>query len=994
MTSQPDTPNPSPIDLDAIRNRLANAQGPQFWRSLDELADTPEFRQWVDHEFTPGTSEWSNPSSRRRVLQLLGATLGLAGLTACTKQPPEKIVPYVNAPEDQIPGVPMFFATALPLAGYAQGVLVESHTGRPVKVEGNTEHPSSLGATDVYRQAAPWSLWDPDRSQSTLFEGRMSSWQRFQENLLLMREQLLATRGEGFRLLTETITSPTLYAWLKQFLTAFPQAKWYQYEPVSRDAALAGTKLAFGEPVNAVYNLEAADIIVSLDADFLYGMPGSVAYARQFAKRRRPGNGEATRLYMVEPSPTVTGSNADHRMGMTSAEVENFARALAAAVGTGTPAATTKATAMVAALAKELNAKKGASVVIPGEQQSPAVHALAAAMNAALGNIGKTVTYTEPIEFNADGQYAGLKALCDEMRGGQVNTLLVLGGNPMYHAPADLNFGEAFRKVKVRVHLGEYEDETSAVCHWHVPQAMALESWGDLRAHDGSVTVQQPLIQPLYEGRTTLEILAVLLDKAGRTNYDLVKEYWQTVQAPQGATQAFNDAFQKTIHDGIMPSTALPAKNVAVRKEFAASLPAATTGSGVEINIRPCPSVFDGRFANNAWLQELPRPMTKLVWDNAVMLSPGKAQQLGLKVGDVVEIRAEGRVVKGPIWWVPGQADEAVTVHLGYGRTRGGKIQEGVGFNVNALRTSDKPWRLNGELRKTGDSQAMVSTQDHQKMEGRQLVRIGTFEEHKKKPDFAQEEENGKHLFSLYPGWDYTSYSWGMAIDLNACIGCNACTIACQAENNIAVVGKDQVSRGREMHWIRVDRYYEGKVDDPGIYHQPVPCMHCDNAPCEGVCPVAATSHSSEGLNQMTYNRCVGTRYCSNNCPYKVRRFNFFLYQDWDTTSLHGLRNPDVSVRSRGVMEKCSYCVQRINAARITAEVEGRKIKDGEVLTACQQVCPAEAIIFGDMNDPNSKIAKYKKDTRNYGLLTELNTRPRTTYLARLRNPNPELEKS
>ena len=989
MSSQPNIP--TQLDLDAIRARLASKTGPEFWRSLEEAAETPEFRALVDHEFTSGTSEWSNPTSRRRLLHLLGASLGLAGLTACTKQPPEKIVPYVNGPEDQIPGVPLLFATALPLAGYAQGVLVESHQGRPTKVEGNPQHPDSLGSTDPYRQAMVLDMWDPDRSQGTLREGRPSSWQRFQETLNMLREQLLATRGEGFRLLTETVTSPTLYAWMKQFLTAYPQAKWYQYEPVSRAEALAGTKMAFGEPVNAVYNLANADVIVSLDADFLYRFPGSVAYSRQFAGRRRADASNPNRLYVVEPCPSNTGAMADHRLPLTSAEVESFARALAAELGLGTAAATTKASGYLKAIVKDLSEHKGTSVVIPGEHQSAAVHALAAAINVVLGNAGKTVTYTEPIEFNPASQYADLNALVGEMKAGQVNTLLVLGGNPMYTAPADSGFAEAFRKVKLRMHLGDYEDETSAVCHWHVPQAMALESWGDVRAYDGTVTVQQPLIQPIYEGRSTIEIVAVLLDKGGRPVYELVREYWQQALS---SPADFGDQFQKTIHDGVLPNSALPAKNVAVRKEMAGEIGEAKAGSGTEINVRPCPSVFDGRFANNSWLQELPRPLTKLVWDNAVLMSPGTAQQLGVTNGDVVEMRVDGRTIKGPVWMLPGHADAAVTVHLGYGRTRGGKIANGVGFNANLLRTSAKPWVLRGEVRKTGDRQTLVSTQDHNSMENRHLVRYSSFADYKKTPDFAQAPDKGKHLLSLYPEFEYKGYSWGMAIDLNSCTGCNACTIACQAENNIPVVGKDQVIRGRDMHWIRVDRYFEGKLDNPEIHHQPVTCMHCDNAPCEGVCPVAATTHSEEGLNQMTYNRCVGTRYCANNCPYKVRRFNFFLYNDWDTQSLFGVRNPDVSVRSRGVMEKCTYCVQRINSARITAEVEGRKIKDGEVVTACQQVCPTQAIVFGDMNDPSAQISRMKKDSRNYGLLIDLNTRPRTTYLAKLRNPNPEIEKA
>jgi molybdopterin-containing oxidoreductase family iron-sulfur binding subunit len=1003
MSSQPNLP--TPFNLDAIRARLADSKGPEFWRSLEEVAETPEFQSYLDHEFTDGASEWSDPVSRRRIVQLLGASLGLAGLTACTKQPPEKIVPYVNAPEDIVPGKPLFFATAIPLGGVADGVLVESHMGRPTKIEGNPQHPSSLGSTSVYTQAATLGLYDPDRSQAVLREGRHSTWNRFQETANMLREQLLSTKGAGFRLLTETVTSPTLAAWFKDFAAAFPEARIHHYEPNSRDSARTGAKLAFGEAVNTVYSFDKADVVVSLDADFMAALPGSVRYARDFMSRRKPA-GEATkmnRLYVLEPSPSITGAAADHRLALSSAEVENFARALAAELGCGTPAATTKASAWLKAVAKDLGEHKGASIVVAGDQQSPAVHALAHAINAALGNVGKTLSYTDPLEAFPVDQYASLKQLVADMDSGNVNTVLVAGGNPLYNVPADVNFKDSFRKVKLRIHLGEYDDETSAVCHWHIPMAHALESWGDFRAYDGAITIQQPLIAPLYEGRQLIEILAVLLDKGGREVRDLVKENW----AKQSKAADFDDQWQKWVHDGWVAGSALPAKNAAVRKELAASLPAAPAAGGLEVNFRPCPSVYDGRFANNGWLQELPRPLTKVTWDNVVLMSPATSQKLGiqrenpLNIGytvakdQIIELTYQGRKVKGPAWILPGHADDCVTIHLGYGRTRCGKIADGVGFNVNAIRTAEAPWSGSGlTVARTGDLHQVAVTHGHHSMEGRKLVRYAGLEEYKKQPDFAQEEEKGKKLFSMYPDWEYKSYAWGMAIDLNACIGCNACTIACQAENNIPVVGKEQVMRQREMHWIRVDRYFEGSLDNPSIHHQPVTCMHCENAPCEGVCPVAATAHSEEGLNQMTYNRCVGTRYCANNCPYKVRRFNFFLYSDWDTQSLYGLRNPNVTVRSRGVMEKCTYCVQRINFARIEAEKDSRKIKDGEIITACQAVCPTQAISFGDINDPTSNIARIKKDPRNYSILTDLQTRPRTSYLARLRNPNPELEKS
>ena len=990
MSSQPNLPS-TPLDLEAIRARLAESKGPQFWRSLEEAAGAPEFQAYLDHEFTPGTSEWGSSVSRRRLLELMGASLGLAGLTSCTKQPPEKIVPYVTAPEDVVPGKSLFFASSLPgPGGVANGVLVESHMGRPTKIEGNPEHPGSLGATDAYSQAAALSLWDPDRVQGVFREGRNSTWQRAQEALKVLREQMLSTRGAGFRVLTETITSPTVAATIREFLAAFPEAKWVQYEPAGRDNARAGARLAFGEAVTPVYHVDEAAVIVSLDADFLTSGPGAVRYARDFAGRRRDAGERTSRLYVAEPSPSPTGAMADHRIALSAAGVESFARALAAEVGAGTPAATTTASAFLKAAAADLTANKGASLVVAGEFASPAVHALAHAMNAALGNVGKTVHYIDPIEADPADQATALKELVGEMKAGKVEALIIAGGNPSYNTPGDLQFAEAFRKVKVRIKLSEFDDETSAVCHWVLPLAHPLESWGDGRAYDGSVSLMQPLIAPLYEGRQLIEVLSVLLDKGGREIRDVVKEYWARQMA---ATPNFDDFWQKCVHDGLIAGSAPAAKAVGIRKELAAELGAAKSGGGTELNFRPCPSVYDGRFSNNAWLQELPRPLTKLTWDNAVLMSPATAQKHGVSNGNLVKVGVSGATVTGPAWVLPGQAADTLTVYLGYGRTRVGKIGNNVGFDVYKIRPSASPWVLPGvAVSAAGGSHDMAVTQEHHSMEGRNLIRMASVEEYRKEPDFATAEEKGHKVFSLYPGYEYKGYSWGMAIDLSACTGCNACMIACQAENNIPVVGKDQVIAGRDMHWIRVDRYFEGtNPEAPAIHYQPVTCMHCDNAPCESVCPVAATTHSEEGLNQMTYNRCVGTRYCSNNCPYKVRRFNFFLYSDWDTQSLQGLRNPNVTVRSRGVMEKCSYCVQRINAARIEAEKESRKIRDGEVVTACQAVCPSQAIVFGDMNDPNSKIAQAKKSARNYGLLTDLGTKPRTTYLAKVTNPHQDL---
>jgi molybdopterin-containing oxidoreductase family iron-sulfur binding subunit len=639
---------------------------------------------------------------------------------------------------------------------------------------------------------------------------------------------------------------------------------------------------------------------------------------------------------------------------------------------------------------------RGASVVVAGDQQPPLVHALAHAMNHALDNIGNTVVYTDPVEANPIDHLESLGKLVSDMEAGRVEMLVIIGGNPVYTAPADLHFAEHLSRVKLRLDLSLYDDETSARCHWHIPEAHFLESWGDARAYDGTVTIMQPLIAPLYFGKSAHELLATLLGQPERSSYDIVRDYWK-----QQFGEDFERRWRTALHDGLIAGTALPPKAVKLKIEdrewkIEDRHPQSSTldPRSLEIIFRPDPTIFDGRFANNGWLQELPKPLSKLTWDNAALISPATAERLGLANEELVELRHQGHAVRAPIWIMPGHADDSVTVHLGYGRTRAGRIGTGTGFNAYAIRTASSPWFASGlEIRKTGARYALASTQDHHSMAGRHLIRVGTLEQYRQHPEFVHEmgHEPAPDL-TLYPPHTYRGYAWGMAIDLQACIGCNACVVACQAENNIPIVGKTEVARGREMHWLRIDRYYNGDLDNPATYHQPVPCMHCENAPCEVVCPVAATVHSDEGLNEMVYNRCIGTRYCSNNCPYKVRRFNFLQYADQDTPSLKLLRNPQVTVRSRGVMEKCTYCVQRINAARIQAKKEERTIRDGEIVTACQAACPTEAIVFGNINDPNSRVSRLKADSLNYGLLTELNTRPRTSYLARLRNPHPEIE--
>ena len=774
--------------------------------------------------------------------------------------------------------------------------------------------------------------------------------------------------------------------------------------------------MAFGAPVETQYHLAEADIILSLDADFLHaGFPGFTHYARDFASRRRPESSRPlSRFYMVESTVTSTGAKADHRVPLRYSEVEQLARAVAAGVGVNAGAGNAPGAVAnwLPALVKELQAHRGASVVIPGEFQPAVVHALAHAMNAALGNVGRTVFYTESVISNWVDENQSLRELIDDMQASKLDLLVILGGNPVYNTPADLNFAEVMKtRVPLRVHLGLYQDETAELCQWHINEAHYLEAWSDTRAYDGTVSIVQPLIAPLYGGKSAHEVLAVFTGASEIAGYDLVRAYWQKQRqgsqtAPRkgaggsaGTEQSggsdFERFWQRAVHDGFIAGTASPAAQVRLRNiDFGSTR--AESPRALEIGFRPDPSIYDGRFANNGWLQELPKPMTKLTWDNGLLIAPKTAVRLALATDDVVELEIEGRKIHSSVWIQVGQPEDVITGFLGYGRMRSGRAGTGAGFNLYKIRSSSAPWSSEVKLQKTGDHYHLVSTQGQQSMDTalgtRDLVIAATLEEYKNNPRFATEHQyTPPREETLYPNYQYTGYAWGMAIDVNACVGCNTCIIACQSENNIAVVGKEQANRGRHMHWLRVDTYYQGDRDNPKAYFEPVPCMHCENAPCEYVCPVAATVHSSEGLNDMVYNRCVGTRYCSNNCPYKVRRFNFLLFQDWNTPQLKMMRNPDVSVRSRGVMEKCTYCVQRINEARIDAEREDRPIRESELMTACQQACPADAIVFGDINNPETRVSKLKSQARNYSLLSDLNTRPRTTYLAAVNNPNPEL---
>ena len=1004
---QPAAPARLDLDLAEIRERLRNRQGPAFWKGLEELADDARFREFLAREYPRHASDWDESLergfSRRRFLELGMASMALAGMTACTRQPVEKIVPYVKQPEEVLPGVPLFFATAMTVGGFAQPLLAESHEGRPTKVEGNPEHPASLGGATAVAQASVLGLYDPDRLKAPTKLGVLDTWPRLVAELQAAAKAQKQVGGAGLRVLTETVTSPTLGAQLKSLLEAFPKAKWHQWDAAGRDAVRAGARLAFAQPAETRYDFGAAAVVVSLDADFLSSGPDSVRNAKAFSARRRLAGGskEMSRLYAVEVSPSPTGTLADHRLPLRASELPSFAQALAAELGLGgfaRPAALgEKAKMLAAAAAKDLKAAAGRSVVVAGDFAPAEVHAAAHAMNEALGNVGKTVFRTDPVEARPVDQLASIRDLAEDAKRGDVQLLLILGGNPVYDAPADIGLGKALLNAGLRVHLTSHPDETSRYCQWAVPAAHYLEAWSDVRSLDGTATIVQPLIEPLYDGKSAHELLSAFLDETPRKGYDVVKESWRAARPAEADFEAF---WRKALHDGFVPGTAGATKVFPVRlSEVAAALAAAAASkpSDLEVVFRPDPSLLDGRFANNGWLQELPKPLSKLTWDNAAVLSPATAQKLGLQGEDVVKVSAGGASVALPVLIQPGQAAGVVTLHLGFGRSHAGRVGNGVGVDVTPLRTTAAAWVVPGvALAKTGDRSPLSHTQQHFRMEGREIVRVMSLPEYVKDPAKAKGHGLPPKDASLFqPGWEYKENAWGLSVDLGSCFGCNACVVACQSENNVPVVGKEQVGRNREMHWIRVDQYYEGTdLDDPAIHHQPLMCQHCEMAPCEVVCPVGATVHGAEGLNEMAYNRCVGTRYCSNNCPYKVRRFNFLEYNgDREKEPvLKMLANPDVTVRSRGVMEKCTYCIQRINRARVAAEREGRAIRDGEIRTACQQTCPADAIVFGNVNDPEAHVTKLRNEPRTYWLLEELNTRPRTTYLAKVTNPSPDLE--
>ncbi len=991
------TVSPAPLDLDRLRRRLAGTRGREYWRSLEEVARDPELAGPMEGAFSRPGDSLDNGFNRRRLLQLMAASVALGGLSGCGPEADRgQLAPYVKAPPGIVPGVSRHYATATVLDGYGTGILVRHFMGRPIKVEGNPDHPASLGATSHWGQATILGLYDPERSQAPLAAGRVASREALTAALAEARGAVSATKGAGLRILTGAVSSPTLVSRLSDLLKRFPAARWHRWDAIDRDQALAGAELAFGRPLEPLLRPERANVILAVGSDFLSYAPGHLRYARAFAARRRAAEVGArmSRLYAVESTPTLAGAMADHRWAMRPDEIGLMLRSLASALGAAPRDWGPEPEPRVIALAQDLLQHRGAAAVHIGPEQPAETQAIGHVINAALDAPGRTLDLIEPVA-SAPGEPGSLADLGADMRAGKVEALLILGLNPVFAAPADVGFAEALRHVRLSVHLGQYVDETASACSWHVPEAHELEAWSDCRAFDGTAAVLQPQAQPFYGGISAQELLALFEGEVDPDGLAMVRGYWRNAS---GAGPGFESFWIQALRQGVIPGTASKPVQPVLKKDVISSLapPKPVAAGSIEVLFRPDEGLWDGRFANNGWLQEMPRWQTRLVWDNAALMAPATAERLGLGEGDLVEIAAGGRTVRIPVAILPGQARDCITLPLGYGRRVAGRVGANTGFDVYPLRSSSERWRRQAEIAKTDGRYPLAFAQHADRMAGRDIVKSGSLEQFLQDRDFlrkAEERAPDRPDRSLYPGFRYEGNAWAMAINLNSCIGCGACVVACAAENNTPVVGKEEALRGRLMHWLRIDRYYSGPPDEPDTYFQPVPCMHCEQAPCEVVCPVQATVHDSDGLNLMVYNRCVGTRFCSNNCPYKVRRFNFFGYAFKDPR-LGEAWNPDVTVRDRGVMEKCTYCVQRIREAKIAADREDRPVRDGEVVTACQAACPTEAIVFGDRNDPESAVSKRKASPLDYALLAELNTRPRTTYEARLSNRNARIGES
>jgi len=946
----------------------------------------------LENASSVATSDEPQSAERRHLLKLMAASAALAG-AGCSGPPPEKILPYVHDPEYRAPAEPFFYATALSLGGYARGVLVKNVDGRPIKVEGNPHHPASLGGTDIFAQASILDLWDPARSQNIIHDGEPSTYRAVQAALTSTMQSVSKAHGRGLRILTRTVCSPLLASQLDDILKRYPEAQWHQYDPLHEDNALDATRQLFGRPLQALFHFDIAERVVSFDADFLQGGPASVRHARDLVTLRNPERGTMSRVFAVETTPGLIGAIADECIALSPSDIERLITRLASHFevlphqldndkNIGQHVATFESN-----IVAELTQHQGRCLLVPGPRLSVTAHRLLHEINIKLGAMDRCLEFIEPAEARAVNHVQSIRALNDAITAGEVKALIIIDGNPVYDAPADSDFAKGLKTIPFSLHLAMYCNETSTACKWHVPKTHELEHWSDLRAFDGTITIVQPLLLPLYNGCSPHRLLSWLLADSPQDPYDMLRQFHQRSNVSANFDSYWKDALRKGMveRSAYTPINVRPSVNTARSNSIFVNQPA----SAWTLLFSADDSVRDGEYSSNAWLQELPRPLNKLTWDNAALISPSSAASLGVNTGDFIQLATANGELVIPAWIQPGHADRCVTLPLGYGRVNAAGVAAGVGINAYPLRRSDGMWSvLIKSIKRVEGSYLFATTQHHARMEGRDIIRSATLSQFLVTPNVAtakpEQRIPDKSLYEEYP---YDSYRWAMTINLNACIGCNACTIACQAENNIPVVGKDQVIRGREMHWIRVDRYYEGDDSSPRTAFQPVPCMHCEHAPCEEVCPVGATMHDSEGINVQVYNRCVGTRFCSNNCPYKVRRFNFLQYSNEKEESLKALQNPDVTVRQRGVMEKCNYCLQRITRARIEADRRGRNIEDGEVVTACQAACPTAAISFGDLKNPKAKLHDSKSSPRNYALLAELNTRPRTTYLARVINP-------
>ncbi len=1009
--------------MSSAGNKQETSSGKRvFWRSLEEKSQPEAHREEADGSDVVKqtvSSEELFTLRRRNFLTLSGAMATLAGVEGCVRRPVENIMPYADMPEYINPGVPLHYATAIQRNGEALGLVVTTFEGRPTKIEGNPDHPASLGSTDMLAQAEILGLYDPERSHSPTHKGAAATFADFDAFLATKLADLQKNGGAGLRVLAQSTNSPTFVRMRAALTAKLPAARVHTYAPLNQSNALASTKLAFGQPTSVLYDYSKASVVLALDSDFMVTEPGSVLAARQFSVGRdmESAAGTMNRLYAVEPVFSVTGSNADHRLRLPAQDIVRYARALASELvtahgvqlGTVATAVHGAATdgipeAWIKAVARDLASNAGRSLIVAGNRQPAALHALVHALNRALGNAGKTVTYAEALDGAEPDNFADIEALTADMAAGKVDTLVILGGNPVYDAPADLKFADALAKVATSIHSSSSDDETAALVSWHLPRAHELETWGDLQASSGQYSVQQPMIAPLWGGRSDIELLGQLAGAPNWRGYDLV----QATVAERGINGEI--AWRQLLHKGVTDqgfARVLGALEIrdgdvagALRKLSDA---AALSTSNLEVVFTSDAKLFDGRYANNTWLLELPDPQTRITWDNAALIGPSTAKALGVKSGDMVRLTKGGASIDIVAWLQPGMAQNSIGLALGWGRKKAGSNGNGHGFDVYPLRSSGAPYFTAGvSLQKLGATYPISQTQDHDKMrdprvedQDRPLAMDATLAQYKEKPNFPAYRSPDPEYGPLWQRQDYSKgQQWGMVVDLNTCNGCNACAVACQAENNVPVVGKEQVSRGREMHWFRIDRYYVGEnEDEPAVAFQPIGCQHCEEAPCENVCPVAATSHSPEGLNDIAYNRCIGTRYCMNNCPYKVRRFNFLNFNSDIPETTQMQKNPNVTVRFRGVVEKCSYCVQRIQKAKSTAKQDGRHwLRDGEVVAACQQVCPTQAITFGDINNPKSAVSKKRQVDRNYALLADIGTRPRTRFLGKIRNPNADMK--